>query len=697
MRAFINQIGLILLVPCFIVLTSEYCQAQETKLDSLKQLLHKHNEKDTSRVNILYDIAVELASVNDDNAIINALKADSLASGLNYKSGKARSLMLIGKLLYNEKNEFSKALIELEKSLILFEEMANRSRISENLLLIAEINSDQGNFPIAIDFYEKALKIVKAERDTAGLQICYGSMGTIYARQGEYPKALEFYQKNLKISEEIGDKDKIASTLGNIGTIYSDEGSFDKALVFYNKALKMNEDADDKYGLAINYGNIAGVHLKQEEFDKALVCNQKALEILESLNDKFGIGRSKNNIGLVYLNRKDYETALLYFHQGLTLFEELGAIGGISVMLGNISEVYILMENYNLALEYSNRCLKIAEKTGSLNRKKFAYEKLSNTYKGLRKYDKALQYRELWVEVKDSIFNETNLKKITRLEVQFEHEKEKQAIALEQEKKDAVQLAELHRQKEMRNAFVIGFILVLLLVVIIFYYYRKTKKSNHQLSEQNGIITKQKEEKEMLIKEIHHRVKNNLQIISSLFNLQKRSTQHEEVKSALVDGLSRVKSVALIHELLYQNEDVINVNIKDFVTKLVSHIKASFGEHKNMQEKIDITDDVIFHIDTAVPVGLIITELITNSYKYAFDKEDICQLNITLSRNSDNNFCLLMSDNGSGLPKDFDVKKSKTLGLKMVRTLSAQLKGDIDYEFDNGAKFSLHFAVQKGS
>ena len=203
-------------------------------------------------------------------------------------------------------------------------------------------------------------------------------------------------------------------------------------------------------------------------------------------------------------------------------------------------------------------------------------------------------------------------------------------------------------------------------------------------------------EKEVLLREIHHRVKNNLQIISSLLNLQTRCVDGEETINVLKESQNRVKTMAMVHEKLYQSEDLKDVNFKEYIENLVSDLFYSYGVKKGTIDLQIDADDIKMDIDTAIPCGLIINELVTNSLKYAFpclNKEDIVK--VGLKKLQPDKLKLFVSDNGVGLPENLDMENVETLGLKMVKILVNQLKGTLEMDRTNGTRFKIIFKELK--
>jgi two-component sensor histidine kinase len=201
------------------------------------------------------------------------------------------------------------------------------------------------------------------------------------------------------------------------------------------------------------------------------------------------------------------------------------------------------------------------------------------------------------------------------------------------------------------------------------------------------------DEKNVMLKEIHHRVKNNMQVISSLFYLQSRKVQDKEVAQLFTESQNRILSMSLIHENLYQNNDLGKVDFNKYIQKLLNNLKGSFKDESSNVKILSEIDEITFPIDTAIPLGMIINELITNVFKHAFRPtannhfKDGKVLKIFLK--NDNGIRLEVSDNGCGLPEDFNERKTGTLGMELIKGLTRQVDGKLNIINDNGAKFIL--------
>jgi two-component sensor histidine kinase len=223
-------------------------------------------------------------------------------------------------------------------------------------------------------------------------------------------------------------------------------------------------------------------------------------------------------------------------------------------------------------------------------------------------------------------------------------------------------------------------------------------RANHRL--QNEIKERRSAEerlasslhdKEVLLKEIHHRVKNNLQVISSMLTLQANQVKDPALLVILADSQSRVQSMALIHEKLYQSTNLANLDFASYLESLITYLIRSYNPtQKDIQMRVE-ADPVKLTIDAAIPCGLIVNELVSNSLKHAFKKKDRGEIVVQLTAQKNNRVLLVVSDNGGGIPAGVDIKNHPSLGLQLVSALVSQLGGELSFDGRQGARFSISF------
>jgi len=294
------------------------------------------------------------------------------------------------------------------------------------------------------------------------------NIGVITKRQGNIPLALDYYQRSLKIEEEIGNKKGIANGLNNIGAIHEAQGDYPKALEHYLNCLQVCEETGDQRQLASVSSNIGGVYEAQGDYSKALEYFKSSLIIFKKLEDKGGIAYNIDNVGRIYYAQGKYHQALDYYQNSLQIFRDVGDKGGEAYMLRIIGRVDLALNRYDDAIIECKRSLNISEELGSIEIQESACSCLYEAYKGMGKSDKALKYFEQFTILNDSLYNEENTKKITQLEMQYEFDKQEAVNQIEQEKKDVIVAQELKQRKLERNGFIGGFAVVLMFAGVFF-------------------------------------------------------------------------------------------------------------------------------------------------------------------------------------------------------------------------------------
>jgi two-component sensor histidine kinase/Tfp pilus assembly protein PilF len=637
--------------------------AQPSKIDSLLRLLKK-DKPNALKVKHLNELSEFYIKINPDTSLIFALQATMLSKELEIQKEVSRSYANMGSC-FIKKGEYEKALGYFDQALMIDEDLGDKTAQANHL----------------------------------------GSIGLVYKEQADYVTALEFFYKALKICEQIGDLAGKAQNLNNLGNVYSNLGENKKALNFYTRALNIDASIKNKAGMAKRYGNIGNIYYSELNYDLALLYFNRALRLATQMDDKAGIAADLGNIGNIYYDKQEYEKALEFYLKALDQNQAIGNRNGIAINCGNIGGLYTKKptiaspegeteKGYALAAKYLYRAIAIDDSLGSKYGMQYRYEALANLYQlsteplpdsaggKLLNHEqmrlKALYYYKIFENYKDDIFSETKKRDLIRKE-----------LSLEFAKKNALSQAEKRSQRITLILVSSVGLIILIFAVFIFFSLQKTRK-------QKGLIEKSNHEKELLLKEIHHRVKNNLQVISSLLNLQSGNINDDKTLLIFKQAQVRVRSMGLIHQKLYQEGNFSDIDFGEYLEQLTSYISQMY--HDGLGEiscNINISQQR-FNIDTATPLGLIITELLSNSYKYAFNKGENGKINIAISRVEKQNYLLEYSDSGKGLPEDINVNKSSTLGLELVRLLTEQLHGSIKTFNKNGAVFKIYFKAETG-
>lgn len=529
--------------------------SQNVQLDSLENALKIHKTSDTVKVNLLNEVAMRVYKTDSAKAHSYITEAKELATKLNFRKGEAQGIWVSGLSLTYYKS-FRVALDSLLKAVKIAEEINYKPGLINYLIVSGFSYSAIGNIPSAVECYEKAMKIAEELNSKADITKCLVNLSVIYTGQGNYDLALEGYQKALAICEETGDKKALAMVYNNIGNINEYKGNYPRALEYFHKSLKVIEERNDKQAIANSFLNIGGVIAEQGNYNEALEYFNKALKIAEELNDKRKISESFECIGNVY-SKTNNPQAIEYLQKAMAIAEELSYTTAMLNVSRKIGEHYRVRGDYQKALEYYGKALVLAQemnrkraicevwyKVGSINLSQKEYASaLSNSLKSLEianelkllafqrdinsqlaeiyaatnNFAKAYKIHKLFKELNDSINKEENIKKIIEVEYTYKLDKEKQAIELEQQKKDAIMAAQKRQQTIILFSFVVAFILM---SVLAFYIYRSYLTKN----ETNKILTKQKHEIE--------EKNGGLQQLNEEISAQKEeiSTQRDEVE-----------------------------------------------------------------------------------------------------------------------------------------------------------------------
>jgi len=689
---------------CFFLVNFEV-YAQETKLDSLIRVLETAKE-DTNKVKVLYRISDMLRS----------------------------------------KYQYEKAMEYTQKSLQLSQKLDFKKYIANNYGVLGIIYTNLGNYNESLAYHQRSLAIKEKLSDKQGISNSYNNIGDVYYQLSNYSEALVYHFKALKLREDLGNKTSIANSYNNIGSVYNAQNNYEESLKYHLLSLQIREQNKDKIGMGMSYNNMAINYNALGKHQEAIEYHQKALALHQENNNKRGSAITLGNMGNIYYYLKDYGKAADYYKKSLQIREEIKDKRGVAVILHNLANICMKEGKYQEAKEYLDKNFALNKEMQSLDELKNTYFVYTNLYTEEGKYQEALTAYKNYILYRDSIFNTENDKKSLKAQIQYEFDKQQAINQAELEKQQAIRQAEFEKQNILnqsrlqqqeflldkqeqsylileqsdklkalnlkksalelkqnqdekkaiqiaakkdaeRNELIIlftggiAFLMLLVLFVIVQSLLVNKKK--------NAIIAQNLEEKEILLKEIHHRVKNNLQVISSLLNIQSRYIKDETALEALKESKERIHAISLLHTEIYQNEVLKLIDSKSYLTNLVGHIQNTFDGQKKTKIEVSI-DKILLDIDVLIPLGLIVNELITNAFKYGCTAQEP-QILVTLTQNKAQEIILRIQDNGQGFPVDFKAESSSSLGFKLVSMFAKKLQAQTHFTNENGALVTLTF------
>ncbi len=529
-------------------------------------------------------------------------------------------------------------------------QLKDNKKIANSCIELSHDYEKLGQLNKALKNVLEATSLFEKMDNKKSIALCYNRIGTLYYKQGDTVLSLRYLKNALEIHKQLGLKAYIGGDLTNIGEIYRMTGKLNLAKSCFNEALRHFKKNNDSIEYAYTIGNLGLVYTSVGQTDSATICLNEAGQILKNAGDYYPI----------------------------------------TVFIAENAKLLLKNSQYEEAVQQTKKSIALAEQEGLLEQISDGYKLLSDIQKLNSNFKEAYKAYVYYHRLRDSLTNADIIRKMENQRINFEISKRENVIE------------NLKQINKLRTKIIIvfgfGFALILILSFILYRITQKLRLINKKLHS-NQIELEQKNikieqallEKEALFKEIHHRIKNNLQIISSLLSLQSRRLNNKTAKTAIEDSHQRLQAISLIHQNLYQAENIAFINVREYIHELMHAIKIAFSKKsKTIEHTFDI-DDIKFDVDTAVPIGLIINELAINTYKYAFPDNMNGKIVICLKSIQNFRYQLIFEDNGIGLPHNFDPEQLPSLGIRLVSSLAKQLNGKLTTENNNGAKFTLLF------
>jgi two-component sensor histidine kinase len=604
----------------------------------------------------------------------------TLQSQLDNESNATKKLEIINNMVDIAFNsDMQKALVYAKKGVALSEKSKDKNWLPKFQEMQGRMYANLLVLDSASIFFKKAENGYIAVNDKKGQAKTYFKMAWVARKEGNLDVALQKDLNGLKLMETIDDKAGICDAMTRISGDLISQNRLKEALNYAEKAISIAE----KYNLTsemfyVNF-NAADVAMNSLKFKESLEYYQKALKIAEE--QKLGLPTLSdvtNSIGNAYKRLGNYPEALTYYQKCLAFAKQSNYQNAINTVTANLGEVHLLQGNYKEALGYQLETVKLQEENNDTSNLTENYHHVSTIYAKLGDFKTALAYKQKAYNMRDSIASMESDAKMSEMLTKYETKKKEETIASQENT--------ISQQKLIKTLFIGLAVLLLGLLIVGYISYQSRVKKNKLLAIKNA-------ENELLLKEIHHRVKNNLEVVSGLLALQSSQIDDQSTKDAMQESQNRVNSIGIVHQKLYQGTNLGAVEMKDYVLNLSESILDSFGAEGKVKlelamEKLDLD------IDTAVPLGLIINELITNTVKYAFPNNENGQLTIKLEKQANNILHLVVSDNGVGKS---GITQGTGFGGQLISLLTQQLNGTMTEENQNGTTVIFDFKLRNAA
>ncbi len=532
------------------------------------------------------------------------------------------------------------------------------------------------NNAVSLRCQQEALKIAQKLRDKKRIGNVYYLMGCEEQILEKYGESLQHLQQAYNFFEELKMHKKLIKSTLKMGQLFSSKFDPTSSIGYYQKTLSLakqyNYEEYQAYALT-SIASIQGYELN--DYKSSLENYKKGNEICRKLGMEGTLQGSYMNMAGIYKKLKQYDKSIKMLEDVIIYFKKKNSYDEYAqaMAIGKISEVYYEKKEYGKAEQKIKESLKLVENQDKSLELKVDYtDLLRKIYDAQNNILAAYQTQKKWRVLYDTLTNQNARKTVATLQIQFETtQKESQIKKLDEQN---------HAQQTQLIWAISGFTVLLISLIGGFYLYQKLNQNKLKVEEQSQQLT-------TLMKELHHRVKNNLAIVSSLLSMQSNRLEDKNAAKAVKDGQMRVQAMSLIHQRLYKTDNVSTVNIKDYFTELTESLMQAY---EFSPDDFDLTVEVenpTLDVDLAIPLGLIVNELITNSFKYAY--EGITHPSLSIYFKNDKDITLQIQDNGIGIDEKLVSKKINLFGQKLIKGLSKQIKGEYKFENNQGTFFEL--------
>ena len=643
--------------------------------------------KTTNNENGQADAMIGLASMyRRKNEPLLAYQLDSLSYQLASKNNYARGIAGAAMNMvpnFMRSREYDKALSFANESI----EASKKANLEPRFMVGAyltrgNIYMQQKDAEKASADYETAYDLSEQTKDEVSKQRALAAMSAASRMLGDKVTSLDQILRAIRTAERLKDYTSLASWYLSAGNTYLALNKTSESLEYYTKAYSLQSYITQPTVKLSVLGNISSCFVALKEYDSALLYSNRRLQLAMTQNNLFAVASTYIDLGNIELAKENYTAAIEQFQLALKDYAKSNSSADLTRVYNALASAYLKTKKYDKAEEYLLKGYALQSRGIDKGTKRYTDYLLSKVYEETGEMDNAKRFRNEYFALGGDVINTETELKINKLQSEYEISKREDALALEKREKELKDL-----QLKDANIRLWGSVaLIILLTIVAIVLYR-----NYLQKKQSAILLAQKNERiETLMRELHHRVKNNLQVIGSVLNLQSLKLTDPGAKSAVEEGKARVEAMSLLHQKMYLDENLRAINMEEYITSLSNMLANSFGfDESIVQTNIKLSSKNM-DVDMATPLALIINELITNAFKHAFQQVEKPQLTIELNEDKKEQvLSLIVSDNGKGI--NLSSVSPSSFGLKLIRTFVQQLDAKMDISNSKGAVFNISF------
>lgn len=696
------------------ILNREHLHHQDIfKADSFRQvavqLSNRLNEPAAQGYTQILASLVYQASGNAEKAQAVARQAVKTFTASKEKFGEAYAWMTMNREGSFIGDGLSRKVKYGQRALDLFSQINEKHGQALALCGLSEAQlEDYSKLAIGKNKAETGIAICKAGHFYKEQEFLDGMVARYYIRTGDQTTALQYCFDALHMAALARDTSVgPGSIYSQISMIYGYLQKTALALRYGQTAYEITKHHRDTIGMSNTAACIFQAYVKLKKTDKALQVYKMISPMIAGGGDMAAYERKYYQVQLLrlYTGLNQLDKAAPYFK---LLQQQLHSDTLEDYMIRGMIPYALAAGKYQLAYKYlagSQWYLARPHALRSLSLNELWYFKADSA---TGKLASAIGHYQRYKMYNDSDLSLAKNQQYTQLQLQFDAQRKDDKLRVQL--RDSEQKAQLQQQRAKANlSMLAGGIAAMILILAIGYNrYRIKRRTNRQLEQQQKEINRQNAalqsliasqdqlllDKDWLLKEVHHRVKNNLQIIMSLLSSQSAYLENTAAIEAIRESQNRVQAISLIHQKLYKSSNVASINMQAYVADLLEYLADSFDTRKRRIRFEQVIEPFNLDLAQAVPIGLILNESVTNAIKYAFGEAG-GQIIVALQLIKDEKLLLTIADDGHGFPKEPDLEESDTLGMVMMKVLSKQLGGEFKIENKSGARISIEFQIEK--